>query len=260
MSAVSPQAVVRAQARGALHRNYARAVAAFIIGMLPVLLIDTVSVIAVYGLRLITTDTRLLNTLVIVAVNPLLLVAGVLLSPFLNGYIRVFYRNALSGTMDLNDLYYYFECGRYSRTLHLNLSLLLRLLLPLILFYLPVAIYEVLCVQLDNGFYGSVLYRDAYFILAVMSTVAATLYALRYYTVFTLYIENEDMEVKELFRASREIMRSRSGDAARLIFSYTPWMLLCLTILPILYVVPYMTQGLCIGAKWMTRAAYEESR
>ena len=47
------------------------------------------------------------------------------------------------------------------------------------------------------------------------------------------------------------------SSAAALIFSYYPWMLLSMLILPALYVIPYMTQGLCIGSRWMTQAAYE---
>ena len=71
-------------------------------------------------------------------------------------------------------------------------------------------------------------------------------------------VESEQLSNKELFALAKKTMKGRTGDAAKLIFSYTPWMLLCLTVLPVFYVVPYMTQGLCIGAKWMTRAAFEE--
>lgn len=258
MSERSPQAVVRTQARKALRHNYARAVVALIAVLVPVLMLDTAAALIVNCFLLFTSGTYELNILCITVINPVILTAGVLLSPFINGYIRVYYRNALTGRMDLNDLYYYFESGRYSRALHLNLSLLLRLFLPAILFFFPVVLYEAVSIQIGGGFYGGVLYRDVFFLLTVLSVVILTLYALKYYTVYTLSIENEDLEINELFRASKRIMYDRTGDAARLIFSYTPWMLLCLTVLPILYVAPYMTQGLCIGAQWMTRAANEE--
>ena len=55
-------------------------------------------------------------------------------------------------------------------------------------------------------------------------------------------------------------MKNRTGSAAKLIFSFTPWILLCLLILPMLYVIPYMTQSLCVSAKWMTKAALEENK
>ena len=231
---------------------------AFITILIPVFLIETAVGGVVSIVSLLATDIKLLSILVISIVYPLVITAGVLLSPFINGYIRVYYRNAFTSEMDLNDLFYYFERDRYSRTLQLNLSYLLRMLLPAVLFYLPVVVYATVSYLMNNDFFGSVLYYDFFFILTVLSTIILTIYSLKYFTVFTLYVENGELSNREIFRASKEIMADQSGEAAKLVFSYTPWMLLCLTILPMLYVVPYMTQGLCIGAKWMTRAAYEE--
>ena len=260
MILLSPQAIVRAQARKALQHNYAKAITAMAAALLPIFMIDTAIKILLSLFYLFRADTDTMTVLNIAVIDPVIVVLGVLLSPMINGYIRVYYRNALSGKMDLQDLYYYFDRERYSQTLQLNLSYLLRMVLPAILFYLPLIIYESVSYQLEIDFYGSMLYNDCYFLLAVMSTVILTLYSLKYFTVFTLHIENEERSIGELFRTSKSIMREQSPDAAKLIFSYTPWMLLCLTILPIFYVVPYMTQGLCIGAKWMTRVGNEESK
>lgn len=252
---MSPQAIVRAQARKALQHNYAKAITALVAALLPLFLIDAAIVILICVFRLFSLEANTIDILNIAVIDPIVILLGVVLSPLMNGYIRVYYRNALYGEMDLKDLYYYFERGRYSRTLQLNLSMLLRLLLPAILFFLPLIVYEIISLNLKNGFYGSVLYSDFYFLLAVLSTVILTLYSLKYFTVFTLNVENEELSVSALFQSSKRIMSEHSGDAAKLIFSYTPWMLLCLSVLPLLYVVPYMTQGLCIGAKWFTRTA-----
>ena len=261
MIVLSPQAAVRAQARAALQHNYARGIAAMVTALLPAFLIDAAMMLLVCCYRLFGSEAfhGHFNTQILfyLTAYPVLITAGVLVSPFFNGYVRVYYRNAFTGEMDLRDLYYYFEEGRYSRTLRLNLSFLLRMLLPGILFFLPVAAYEAISLSLDNDFYGSVIYSDFFFILSVLSIILLTLYSLKYFTVFTLSVEDETRGIKELFRQSKRIMRNHTTDAAKLIFSYTPWMLLCITVLPLLYVVPYMTQGLCIGAKWMTRAVEE---
>lgn len=253
---MSPQETVRAQARDALKHNYARALTALVTALLPVVMIDAASGAIINSLFALGSASNTINVLNIVLIDPLILIAGILLSPFLNGYIRVYYKNAFTGEMDLGDLFCYFESGRYANTLVLNLNLILRLLLPAFFCYAPVILYIVICSEMDNGFFGCVLYNDFYVILWILSAVILTLYSLRYFTVFTLYVENESLSVSDLFRTSKQIMRGQSGDAAKLIFSYTPWMLLCITVLPLLYVVPYMTQGLCIGAKWMTRAAF----
>lgn len=257
MITLSPQAIVRAQARAALKNNYARAVIAFLILMLPVFLLDAASTVIVIMLNMLISDSDIASITSLITVITATLIGGVLASPFINGFVRVFYRNAFTGDMDLNDLFYYFEGGRYHHTLALNLTLILRLLIPAALAYLPVILFSIICTRIGGSFVNSVLYNDFYVILTILSTIILTLYSLRYYALFTVYVENENLSICELFRTSKHIMRSQSVSAAKLIFSYTPWMLLCFTVLPMLYVIPYMTQGLCIGAKWMTRAAYE---
>lgn len=256
---MSPQATVRAQARGALQHNYPTAIFALVTALLPVMLLNTVSGAVLNLFYVLGGSSKSSSILEITLVYPLMMIGGVLLSPFFNGYVRVYYRNGFTGVMEPGDLYYYFEgANRYTAALALNLSFLLRMLLPAALCFAPVIGYLVICVNMDNGFYGSVLFGGGYFILWILSSILLTLYGLRYFTVFTLHVENEALCPRELFRLTREIMREQTGSAAKLIFSYTPWMLLCLTVLPMLYVVPYMTQGLCIGAKWMTRAKFEE--
>ena len=257
MKTLSPQATVRAQARDALKNNYAQAVIAFAAALLPIFLLDGATTAAVCIISEFRLRSDVAAILIISIGTALSLTGGILASPFINGFVRVFYRNSFTRDMELNDLFYYFEKGRYSRTLTLNVSFLLRMLIPAALAYLPVFIYAYVCLYAGGMFITTVLYMDFYVILIILSTIILTLYALRYFTVLTLYVENGDLSNRELFRASKYIMRSQSLSAAKLIFSYTPWMLLCFTVLPILYVVPYMTQGLCIGAKWMTRAAYE---
>ena len=85
-----------------------------------------------------------------------------------------------------------------------------------------------------------------------MSSILLIIYSLKYFLVLTMFCGDDSIEARDLFRMSKEIMRDQKGSATKLFFSFTPWMLLCLLIIPALYVVPYMTQSLCIGAKWMT--------
>ena len=253
MMKMSPQAAVRAQARDALRHRYAPAILGFTVLVLLYTVADGVSACFMFLFMSFISDEAVITALSVVVVWPVMIVISVLLSPLINGYIRMFYRNALTDRMDPADLYYYMTRGRYARTLRLNLSFLLRMLLPAVLFFLPVTIYEFICQSYAADFCGSVLYVDFFFILCVLSVILVTLYSLKYFLVFSLYTENESLSNNSLFTMSRLIMRAHGTSAAKLIFSYTPWMLLCLTVLPMFYIVPYMTQGLCIGAKWMSR-------
>lgn len=257
---MSPQATVRAQARDALHHRYAAALLGFVVLILVFSAVEGFVSALTYLSMALVGDSDVQKMIDLLFIFPVLITAIVLVSPVMNGYIRLFYRNALTDHMDPSDLYYYFRRGYYTRALRLNLSFILRLLLPAFLSFLPVLIYNIVVHSIADDFTATATHRVFFFILCVLSTVILTLWSLRYFTVFTLLVENEEFSNGELFILSRRIMRGHAMEAAKLVFSYTPWMLVCMTVLPLLYVVPYMTQGLCIGAKWMTRAAYEVNR
>lgn len=258
MSQLSAETVIKQQARDALKHNYPMAIIALVIALLPVYLIDGATTVISCALMKTVTNNDNMQMLLIYGIGyPVEFILGFLFSPVINGYIRVYYRNAYTKQMDLKDLFYYFEGDRYIKTLGLNIRFILRMLIPIILLYLPLIAYEVICSYIGGDFYGSLVYRDFFFILAVLSTVSVTLYSLKYFTVFTVCVDNEDLTPDQVFTYSKYIMKTKTGNAAKLIFSFTPWLLLCLLILPMLYVIPYMTQSLCIAAKWMTKAAIE---
>ena len=254
---MSPQQIIKAQARAALKGNYVKAAFAFIIALLPIYIIEGAEAVIIYGISEFIANEKTAGIITNIAVYAVVILITVFLSPIANGFIRMFYNNGLFGKAQLSDLFYYFEKGKYKQALSLNLSFALRMLLPSALAFLPLISFIVIAMTIGGDFMSGVLYLDVYFVLTVLSSIIAVLYSLRYFTVFTIRVENENIPNNELFKLSKDIMMYQTGSAVRLVFSYTPWMLLCLTVLPMLYVVPYMTQGLCIGAKWMTRAAYE---
>ena len=255
---MSAESIIKKQAREALKHNYPKAIIALMIALLPVYMIDGATTVISCSVIQLVTDNDSLRELLIYGIGyPVEFILGFLFSPVINGYIRAFYRNGCTRNMELRDLFYYFENGRYVKTLGLNIRFILRMLLPVLLLYLPLIAYEMICYNIGGDFYGGIVYRDVYFVLAVMSAVTTTLYSLKYFTVFTVCVDNEDLTPEQIFNYSKYIMKTKTGNAAKLIFSFAPWLLLCLLILPMLYVVPYMTQSLCIAAKWMTKAAIE---
>ena len=254
---LSAEQIIRSQARETLKNNYVKAVIALLIVLLPLYMIDGTTTVTSCAVMNLISDEKTAQFWVYAIGYPVELIAGYLLSPVINGYIRAYYKTAYSSDMDLKDLFYYFENRRYAKTLRLNFSFLLRMLIPILLLYTPLIIFEIIAGRITGDFYGSVLYKDCYFILAVLSTMTTTLYALRYFTVFTICVDNEDLSVKEIYRYNKHIMKDKTVSAAKLIFSFTPWILLSMLILPMLYVIPYMTQSLCIACKWMKQSTFE---
>lgn len=249
---MSPSAIVRSQARQTLKGNYVAAVASFFILLLPIYLITGLNYVLDALFLQFTDDNFIIGVLEILILTPLDIVIAILLSPLFNGFVRLYCQSAFTGEFRMSDLYYYFDKAKYNKTLMLNLSFTVRMFLPAILCFLPVLLYHIFCFAFLQSFVGSVIYKDLSFLLAVMSAILLILYSLKYFVVMTVYCSNKEIDPKEYFRISKSIMQNQKHDATRLIFSFSPWMLLCLLIIPSLYVVPYMTQSLCIGAKWMT--------
>ena len=256
---LSAEAIIKQQARSILKHNFVRAIIALLIVLLPLYIIDGTTTVISYTVMSLVSDESLASILIYSIGYTAEIAAGFLLSPVINGYVRAFYRAAYNNSIDLRDVFFCFRRGQYGRTLRLNLSPTLRMLLPILLFYAPLIIYEIISVNLTGEFYGSVLYNDFYFMLSVLSTIATVLYSLRYFTIFTVSADNPQFTPKQVFAYNKYIMQYKTGSAAKLIFSFTPWMLLCLLVLPMLYVIPYMTQSLCVSAKWMTKASLEEN-
>ncbi len=249
---LSPSAIVRKQARITLKGNYVAAVAAFLILLSPLFILEALGTVIDMLLVQTVSDKQTLELMEILILTPICIAAVVLLSPLFNGYVRLFYQAAYTKKMNMNDVFYYFSAERYQNTLHLNMLMIVRMIFPALLCFLPLLAYYFICLRYMEDFIGTVLYLDAAFLLTALSMILLILYALKYYLVFTLYCEDETADVRQLIRTSKAMMKELKSSAAHLIFSFIPWMLLCLLILPALYVIPYMTQSLCIGAKWMT--------
>lgn len=256
---MSAEAIIKSQARGILKRNFVKAVMALLIVLIPYSIMDgTTTVISCLIPQFISEQST--SMLLVYSIGyPVEIIMLFLFSPIINGYIHAYYKAAYTENIDLKDVFFYFGSGRYFSALSLNIRFILRMFLPALILYAPLIAYVVISSINASDFSKTVLYYDIYFILSILSTLTTVLYSLRYFTVFTISADNPDFTPEEVFRYNKMIMKHRTGDAAKLVFSFTPWLLLCLLILPMLYVIPYMTQSLCISAKWMTKAALEEN-
>ena len=256
---MSAEAIIKTQARGILKHNFVKAVLALLIVLIPYSIMDgTTTVISCLIPQFISDETT--SMFLVYSIGyPVEIMMLFLFSPIINGYIRAHYKAAYTENIDLKDVFYHFSSGRYFSALSLNIRFILRMFLPALILFAPLIAFVIISSVYAPEFSKTLLYNDFCFILTVLSAITTTLYSLRYFTVFTVSADNPDFTPKEVFQYNKMIMKQRTGDAAKLLFSFTPWILLCLLILPMLYVIPYMTQSLCISAKWMTKAALEEN-
>ncbi len=252
---MSAEKAIRAQARMTLKGGWLKAITALIAVLTVFAVADCVY--TVLALLLISGDNadNTVNQVIFYITEPTLVFAvSFLLSPVFNGYVRLYYKASVDGVYHIEDLIYYFSKEHYRSALAVNIRFIIRMLLPTVVCFLPVIIFWAVFMKSKENI---PLYALCEFMLTVLSSLLTVLWSLRYFAVFAAAVEFEYMDAPELFKLSKEIMRGNTGTVSRLILSFSPWLLLCMTVLPVIYVAPYMTQALCISSKWLIRSRFE---
>ncbi len=249
---MSAEKIIRAQARDKLkHGGWSKALIALAIVAVFYMIIDCVAT-----LEFIVADAFTLSEttkfITEVLCRSLVILTAFLLSPALLGFFRMLCTD--NKEYDTNDVVYYFSSfNRYTKALSFVFGFTVRMILPTIFCFSLVII--LVCIK---AFFLKDLMGDTeyYIMLAlfIFSAVIFTLrYATRYFVSFYLMCEDEKKPVSYYFTASKIIMRYREKDIVKLSNSFTGWIVLCVTVLPMLYVLPYYTQAMCISAKWITQ-------
>ncbi len=185
-----------------------------------------------------------------VASGSITIICFFLLSPIVIGYFKMLYSE--QNEYDIGDvLYYFFDFKRYVKSVAFSFSFVLRLLIPTIICYIPViSLYAINALVLKKGM-NEVLFAITLVVLVVLSTAAFMLYSTKYYLSIKLFCENDTQQMSYYFLSSKIMMHSYPNVFIKLIGSFVPWLLLCGTVLPLLYVLPYMTQSICISGNWL---------
>ncbi len=71
----------------------------------------------------------------------------------------------------------------------------------------------------------------------------------RYFLVDYLFVSGEEEGLHAILRRSVRIMKKNRVQTAALIGSFLPWILLCLLVVPLLFVLPYLFSSMAINAK-----------
>lgn len=194
--------------------------------------------------------TKMQSEIVSIACRSAVIAVAFLLSPAILGYFRMLSTDEKE--YDMSDVVYYFlNFERYSKAVTFVFSFVLRMISPTLLWFILPAIEFVI----DNFIFPDALndtvYSITFWLLVVMSALQVLRYSLRYIAGFLLFFKDESKKCSYYFATSKKIMSCNDKKTFKLILSYTPWILLCITILPMMYVLPYMTQALCISTKWI---------
>ncbi len=193
-----------------------------------------------------------LKLFITVAVRSIAVAVAILLSPSVLSYFKMLYSDKKE--YDIIDAVYYFQNFKvYIKAVKFSFAYIVRMIIPAVVCYLPVAIVMAVDRYAFHGFMDNKVYTFTYYILLILSTVALVVYMTRYFVAIKVFCDDEGQPIQKCFAASKIIMNGHTGDVLKLVLSFTLWILLCITVLPILYVLPYFTQAMCISGKWITQ-------
>lgn len=181
-----------------------------------------------------------------------------LCSPAITGFLRLCYGVACGKAGDINDIFYYFR-GKtiFLRTLRLNFLLFLLFAAILFICFLPLNIYTGFSSYLQTmSFSGIFMFIS--FVLWAGGFAAALTLCLKFAFVPFLFTEDETKKSFSYIQQSFAVSKKYSASLLRLFFSFIPWLLLCILIFPIMYVIPYMSTAFANSVKWILMLEKED--
>lgn len=238
--------VIKKQALSYLAKdNWGTAIAGFFIMLLPfivVLLLFAVldGIFSTFLSEGIAINVRLILNY---AILPCLL----LCTPSITGYLKICYSICKGKNGELKDIFRYFSKELYIKTLFINISVIVRILIAFIVFMIPALAVSILYNNINNIF----LYVLS-LILALSGFVATLFFGIRYSIVPCVFFENENLTYKEVLATSKFYMKSKIKNVMHLLLTFMPHIILCFFVVPWIFIFPYITIAFMNNGKWIT--------
>ncbi|MBQ8860876.1 MAG: DUF975 family protein [Ruminococcus sp.] len=254
---MSAEKIIKAQAREKLRNGgWAKALIGLAVITIMYLIIDSL-----YSFQYVIlesfTFTETTEFLINVVCGSIITLIVFMLSPVILGYIKMLCDENSDYDMS-NVLYYFSNFKRYRMAISFIFSFVFRMILPTVLCFSLVIIYLSLKLfifkeEMNNTF------NDVTLVLFIISAILWTLrYSNRYFLSFYLMSEDENKPISYYFNTSKLIMCGHESDVVKLFNSFLGWIALSFTVLPLLYVLPYFAQSMCISAKWISKLSRNE--
>ena len=248
---MSPEKIIKLQAKERFKRaGFAKPLIGLSVITIAFMITEYVSY-TLYSVADMVSDENL-NFILQVVAGSVTIICALLLSPIILGYIKML--STEKPCYDIADLSYFFtDFNRYCKAVAFVFSYLLRLLIPAVLFSLPV----VAVILIDKA---TPIPAKQYVIitLCVLSALAVLVYSTKFFASAVLFCETQNAPLNLYFKISKIVMNGKTNNAVKLTLSFFPWFLLCVTVMPLLYVLPYFTQAMCISSNWLVQLSRNE--
>lgn len=180
----------------------------------------------------------------------------VLLSPLLNGCVRIFCSIADRQKAEFSDLFYFFENKeRYLNSIIYMLGLLVKIIFTFLLCCIPaIIVYAAAEVKYHENFAKHAMLVNTLntvaVILLVIGFIAAILIIHRYMFSLSLY-SYYGYDSKTAAKVGADAAKKYCSSLIKLTIKFIPWILLLFFVIPFLYVCPYMFCSYAVSVKYL---------
>lgn len=180
-----------------------------------------------------------------------------LMLPLFQGLIRFIWRMLFGVSDSPATVFYYFsDKTNYRRALKITFAMCIRAAFLSFLLFLPAAVVDI--------FGGTAIYSalgipiplwttGLYYLSLFLKSAAVILlifFMLRYSAAPVLFVADENMEASEAVHMSCVIFKSATLDFIYLLFGFFGWFLLSLTVIPLIFTLPYFLTSVCVFVRF----------
>ena len=187
--------------------------------------------------------------------------------PLTFGVMRWFWMISNGCDARLNELFGYFSSGKlFFRTIRLSLALFFRLILGAVVCYLPYSIvavitnpkiYEMFSWAFKKHVSGLVALAPT---LKFLGTLGFFFWISTYILFFAVMYTESDWSVKNVIRRAVHISKGNRLRFIGFIFSFFGWLLSCLLIFPLPFVLPYVLASTAVYGREALRYARQRDQ
>ncbi len=177
--------------------------------------------------------------------------------PVFLGAVRFYYTMAKDERACFSELFHYMAKGRYYGTLKSMLRIIVShfwqavvCFLPGVLIFITAAASAAEKESLD--FYNILWYAVSYAMIIGGIYLFSFVNSGKFLTMYLL-IDINNIPAKNALWISEQAMRGYEKSVHRILLLYLPFLALCLAVIPLLFVIPYIMTSYAVSAKWIIK-------
>ncbi|MBE6737898.1 MAG: hypothetical protein E7566_04530 [Ruminococcaceae bacterium] len=175
--------------------------------------------------------------------------------PLIAGYLRFCYLLSKNNYCDYSEVFCYFSKGKYFSTIALCLMLIAKSIWQAVISFLPFALLLLKAISnstgKDNLAFGDFMWYYISYALLFAGIMFFYMLTKHNFLAIYYYIEYDYLKASDVCNLSRKTAVRFGKDINKLNFSLLPKMLLCILIIPSVFVLPYIFVTKATAAKWM---------